>query len=143
MSKGQFTFSLAASALAIALASPAYAQDAETAMDDEDSIIVNAQRANQTEITAGGSAGVLGNKAAEDLPFSVRSINEALILNQQPVSLGAVLENDPTIRTSYGFGNAAEQFVIRGFQLYGDDIGMNGLYGITPRQLVSPGKIGG
>lgn len=138
MSKGQFTLSLAASALAIALASPAYAQDVGSAGDDEDSIIVTAQRANQTEITAGGSAGVLGNKVAEDLPFSVRSINEALILNQQPVSLGAVLENDPTIRTSYGFGNASEQFVIRGFQLYGDDIGMNGLYGITPRQLVAP-----
>ena len=122
---------------ALSLTAPAYAQDAETDTSGDD-IIVTAQRTNQTEITAGGSAGVLGNKAAEDLPFSIRSINEALILNQQPQTLGDVLENDPTIRTSYGFGNAAEQFIIRGFTLYGDDVGMNGLYGIAPRQLVAP-----
>lgn len=122
---------------ALALSAPAYAQEA-AAIDDTDTIVVTAQRANQTEITAGGSAGVLGNKPAEDLPFSIRSINEALILNQQPQTLGEVLVNDPTVRTSYGYGNAAEQFVIRGFTLYGDDVGMNGLYGITPRQLVAP-----
>ena len=61
-----------------------------------------------------------------------------LIYNQQPLTLGEVLENDPTIRTTYGFGNAAEQFVIRGFALFGDDMGVNGLYGIAPRQLVAP-----
>ena len=133
----KLAFSLLATS-ALALAAPAYAQDAAAASEESDDIIVTAQRANQTEITAGGSAGVLGNKAAEDLPFNIRSINEALILNQQPQTLGDVLENDPTIRTSYGFGNAAEQFIIRGFTLYGDDIGMNGLYGIAPRQLVAP-----
>ena len=49
-----------------------------------------------------------------------------------------MLENDATIRTTYGFGNAAEQFVVRGFTLFGDDVGVNGLYGIGPRQLVAP-----
>jgi len=81
---------------------------------------------------------VLGNKPAEDLPFNLRTFDETLILNQQPRSLGEVLENDPTIRTTYGYGNAAEVFIIRGFQLYGDDVGLNGLYGITPRQLIAP-----
>ncbi|RYD67797.1 MAG: TonB-dependent receptor, partial [Sphingomonadales bacterium] len=70
--------------------------------------------------------------------FSIKSYNAALILNQQPQTLGQVLENDPSIRTSYGFGNAAEQFIVRGFTLYGDDVGLDGLYGITPRQLVAP-----
>jgi iron complex outermembrane recepter protein len=120
------------SLLALVISMPAYAQQA----DDE--IIVTAQRNNQTEVTSGGDVGVLGNKKAEDVPFSVRSYNEALILNQQPQTLGQVLENDPTVRTSYGFGNASEQFVIRGFTLFGDDVGLNGLYGITPRQLVAP-----
>ena len=49
-----------------------------------------------------------------------------------------MLENDPTIRTTTGFGIAGELFVIRGFALAGDDIGYDGLYGITPRQLVAP-----
>ena len=123
-------------ALGTSLAATAQAQDQRP--EDEATIIVTAQRDNQTEVVNGGSAGVLGDKSAEDLPFAIRSYDESLILNQQPDTLGDVLENDPTVRTTYGFGNAAEQFVIRGFTLFCDDIGLNGLYGITPRQLVAP-----
>lgn len=119
---------------ALALAAPAFAQHAA----GDDAIVVRAQRVNATHVEDGGSAGVLGNKPAENLPFNVRSFDETLILNQQPRSLGEVLDNDPTIRTGYGFGNAAELFVIRGFALFGDDVGLNGLYGITPRQLIAP-----
>lgn len=132
----RLTFRLAATASALALAMPAFAQDAERVGGDE--ILVTAQRDNQTEVTRGGSLGALGDKAAEDVPFSIKSYNAALILNQQPQTLGQVLENDPSIRTSYGFGNAAEQFVVRGFTLYGDDVGLDGLYGIAPRQLIAP-----
>jgi iron complex outermembrane receptor protein len=126
---------LAAGFTAPALASPALAQELGP---DEESIIVTAQRENQTGVRQGGSAGVLGDKPAEDLPFNLRSYNSALILNQQPQTLGQVLENDPTIRTTTGFGIAGELFVIRGFALAGDDIGYDGLYGIMPRQLVAP-----
>lgn len=126
---------LVASALtAPVIAVPAFAQPATA----EDAIIVTAQRQNQSGVEQSGSAGVLGDKAAEDLPFSIRSYNAALILNQQPQTLGQVLENDPTIRTTTGFGIAGELFVIRGFALAGDDIGYDGLYGIMPRQLVAP-----
>lgn len=111
------------------------AQDAADAGGD---ILVTAQRLNQTQVSGGGNLGVFGTKPAEDLPFNVRSYNEALILNQQPDSLGEVLENDPTIRTTLGFGIAGEVFVIRGFDLASDDVGFNGLYGITPRQLIAP-----
>lgn len=123
----------AASAIAVtaSLAAPLHAQDSEA-------IIVTAQRENRTEVFAGGTVGVLGDKPAEDVPFTVRTFDESLILNQQPQTLGEVLENDPTVRTTFGFGIAGEQFVIRGFPLYGDDVGMNGLYGITPRQLIAP-----
>ena len=121
-------------ALGISLASSVQAQEEQA----ENTIVVTAQRENETEIVNGGSAGVLGDKPAIDLPFAIRSYDESLILNQQPRTLGDVLENDPTIRTTYGFGNASEQFVIRGFTLFGDDVGINGLYGITPRQLVAP-----
>lgn len=123
---------LAATALVPAGAAPALAQ----ASPQE--IVVTAQALNATQVMGEGDLGALGRKKAEDVPFTVRSYNEALILNQQPQTLGQVLENDPTVRTSYGFGNAAEQFVIRGFALYGDDVGLNGLYGIAPRQLIAP-----
>lgn len=121
-------------ATASLLATPALGQ---TAPDSEE-IVVTAQRGNRAVVERGGSVGVLGEQPADNVPFQIRSYTEALILDQQPQSLGQVLENDPTVRTSYGFGNAAEQFVIRGFTLFGDDVGMDGLYGITPRQLVAP-----
>ncbi len=127
---------LPAFVIAVALAGPA--AHAQTAEDDTDTIIVTAQRDNASEVLNGGDAGVLGDKAAEDLPFSIRAFDERLIYNQQPLTIGDVLDNDPTVRTTYGFGNAAEQFVIRGFALYGDDVGVNGLYGIAPRQLIAP-----
>ena len=130
---------LASALTAPALASPLAAQETADAREQDDAtIIVTAQRANQTGVRQGGSAGVLGDKPAEDLPFSVRSYNSALILNQQPQTLGQVLENDPTIRTTTGFGIAGELFNIRGFALAGDDVGYDGLYGIMPRQLAAP-----
>jgi iron complex outermembrane receptor protein len=132
----RLTLGASAPALALALACPAYAQDAAEARAEE--IVVTAQKANQTGVTHDGRIGVLGDKPAEDVPFAIKSYNAALILNQQPQTLGQVLDNDPSVRTSYGFGNAAEQFVIRGFALAGDDIGFDGLYGITPRQLIAP-----
>ncbi|AVA13191.1 hypothetical protein C3E99_04425 [Sphingopyxis sp. MG] len=115
---------LTAGASMLAITAPAIAQDAVGG----DDIVVTAQRNNQTKVTAGGNVGVFGTKAAEDIPFNIRSYNEALILNQQPDSLGEVLENDPTIRTALGFGIAGEVFVIRGFDLSSDDVGFDGLY---------------
>lgn len=133
--RGSFALA-AAAALVVA---PASAQVAPAANAPEaDNIIVTAQRRNETQVMHDGQLGALGEKAAADVPFAIKSYNAALILNQQPQTLGQVLENDPSIRTTYGFGNAAEQFVIRGFILNGDDVGFDGLYGITPRQLVAP-----
>jgi iron complex outermembrane receptor protein len=125
---------LTAASVALVSAAPAMAQDEGAANE----ILVTAQRNNQTKVTGGGNVGVFGTKAAEDIPFNIRSYNEALILNQQPDSLGEVLENDPTVRTTLGFGIAGEVFVIRGFDLSSDDVGFDGLYGVTPRQLVAP-----
>ena len=48
-----------------------------------------------------------------------------------------MLASDPAIRQSNGFGNFSQVFVVRGFQLYTDDIAFNGLYGILPRQIIS------
>lgn len=134
----RFAYRTSLIALAAAAPVPLWAQ--EEAASEE--IVVIAQAENATVVTNGGSAGVLGDKPAEDLPFALRSYDETLILNQQPLTLGEVLENDPTIRTSYAFGNAAELFVIRGFPLFGDDVGLNGLYGIAPRQLIAPELFG-
>ncbi len=122
-------------AVATTFSTAAAAQDAGHEGED---VIVVAQRENQTQVSRNGSLGALGDKDAMDTPFAVKSYNEALILNQQPLTLGAVLENDPSVRTTLGFGNMSEQFVVRGFNLFGEDIAIDGLFGATPRQLVSP-----
>lgn len=122
-------------AFAASAATQAYAQDVPESSEE---VVVTAQRDNQTQVLRAGNLGALGDKAAEDVPFAIKSYNAALILNQQPQTLGELLQNDPSIRTSFGYGNAAEVFIVRGFPLYGEDIALDGLYGITPRQLVAP-----
>ncbi|MEG3179302.1 TonB-dependent receptor [Sphingomonas sp. LT1P40] len=126
---------LSAIATALLVTTPAFAQDAAEESED---ILITAQRDNQSQVTRKGSLGALGEKDAMDTPFAIKSYNAALILNQQPQTLGQVLENDPSIRTTNGFGVAAELFVMRGFALTSDDISFNGMYGLTPRQLVAP-----
>lgn len=105
---------------------------------ENENIVVRAARQNRMYVSSGGDLGALGKKKGLDVPFNIRSYNSSLILNQQSQTLGDVLLNDPTVRTTTGYGNYAQLFQIRGFTLYGDDVAIDGLYGVTPRQLVSP-----
>lgn len=89
------------------------------------------------QVARGGRLGVLGNQDFMDVPFSMTTYTSQAIQNQQAHSIAGVLADDPFIRPSYGFGNFSETFMVRGFQLAGDDLGWNGLFGIAPRQLTS------
>ncbi len=89
------------------------------------------------QVARGASFGVLGTQQTIDVPFSMTSYTSKLIEEQQARTLADVLDNDPAVRSQLGFGNQQQVFVIRGFQLNGDDISLNGLYGLTPRQLVA------
>ncbi|MDR5805781.1 TonB-dependent siderophore receptor [Caballeronia sp. LZ001] len=90
------------------------------------------------QVARGAQFGVLGSQKLIDVPFSMTSYTAKAIEDSQARTIGDLLAHDPAVRPAYGFGNFSEVFVIRGFQLNGDDISLNGLYGITPRQLVSP-----
>jgi iron complex outermembrane receptor protein len=127
----------ALSALATALlhTAPALAQDAAPASDD--AIIVTAQQA-QKQVVSDGNLGALGDQDAMSTPFNVTTYTAQLVLDQQAETIGDVMKNDPAVRVTSGSGNQAEQFVVRGFPLFGDAIAIDGLYGITPRQLISP-----
>ncbi|WP_415445521.1 TonB-dependent receptor [Acetobacter orientalis] len=129
---------MACSAFAQSKPVPQTAKAEETVKGTDEQLVVKAKRRNQMEVSSGGQLGALGTKRGLDVPFNIRSYSSSLILNQQSQTLGEVLENDPSVRTTYGYGNFSEMFVIRGFVLNGDDISINGLYGITPRQLVAP-----
>ena len=70
-------------------------------------------------------------------PFSGTAYTSDLVLNQQSDSVGDVLQNDPVVRVAKGFGNFQEVYVLRGFPVYSDDLTLNGVYGILPRQFVA------
>lgn len=89
------------------------------------------------QVARGGRMGVLGNQDMQDTPFAFSSYTSELIEARQAQTLADVLASDPGVRQSFGFGNFSQVFVVRGFQLYSDDIAFNGLYGILPRQIVS------
>lgn len=90
------------------------------------------------QVARGGRFGVLGNQDTINVPFSMTSYTDTLIRAQQARTLGDVVDNDPAVRTGFGYGNYSQVFTIRGFQLDSDDIGFDGLYGLLPRQLLAP-----
>jgi iron complex outermembrane receptor protein len=90
------------------------------------------------QVAKGARLGILGEQDAANVPFSVTSFTSQLVEDQQARTLGDVLRNDPSVMVTRGFGNDSQSFVIRGFPLYGDDISFGGLFGVMPRQIISP-----
>lgn len=132
---------LLASSAALVLAGQSQAQDAEVTQIDD--VIVTGSQVTLTspyaggQVARGGRVGLFGNLSVMDTPFATTSYTEELTRNQQSRSVGDVLQNDPAVRVSKGFGNFQELYVIRGFPVYSDDMTYNGLYGILPRQFVA------
>ncbi|TFY91543.1 TonB-dependent siderophore receptor [Pseudomonas nabeulensis] len=136
--------------LAAHAAAPVTAQDANNRQDDNTlelgatNINAEAPAPNALppvyaggQVARGGQLGVLGNQDIMDVPFSMSSYTEKLIRDQQAETVGDVLLNDSSVRQASGYANQSQAFVIRGLPLNGDDISLNGLYGILPRQLMS------
>ncbi|MET0319670.1 MAG: TonB-dependent siderophore receptor [Duganella sp.] len=90
------------------------------------------------QVARGGRMGILGNVDMMSAPFNATNYTAEFVADQQAGSIGDVLAADPGVRVTRGFGNFQESYVIHGFELYSDDVGYNGLYGILPRQYVSP-----
>lgn len=132
---------LIATCSVLALAGPARAQVVEPTELDE--VIVTGSQVTLTspypggQVARGGRVGLFGALNVMDTPFASTSYTEELVRNQQARSVGDVLQNDPAVRVSKGFGNFQELYVIRGFPVYSDDMTYNGLYGILPRQFVA------
>ncbi|MCA1325102.1 TonB-dependent receptor [Herbaspirillum sp. alder98] len=89
------------------------------------------------QVARGGRVGMLGNIDFLDSPIKVTSYTQELIKDQQARGVGDVLKNDPAVRTTRGFGNFQESYMIRGFIATSDDLMYNGLYGVLPRQYVA------
>lgn len=88
------------------------------------------------QVARGARIGLLGNRDNMETPFSVTAYTAKAIANKNAKTIGDLVRGDPSVRTYRGFGNFAEAFTVRGFPLFGDDLGFNSLYGILPRQSV-------
>jgi iron complex outermembrane receptor protein len=87
------------------------------------------------QVATGARLGVLGNRDIMDTPFNVTSYTEKTIQDQQARSVGDVVKNDPSVRTTWADGSYSNQFFIRGFSFGNPDMAINGLYGLAPYQM--------
>jgi iron complex outermembrane receptor protein len=67
-----------------------------------------------------------------DAPFNITAYTAGLIENQQAATVGAVLLNDPSVRFTTSEGHIYENFSIRGFEINGEELAYNGLFGLSP-----------
>lgn len=132
---------LSSSFVCAALAGPALARQADDTRVD--AVVITGSQVRSPpayagrQIAKGARVGLLGALDTMDTPFAITSYTEALVRNQQARSIADVLQNDPTVRVSKGFGNFQELYIVRGFPVYSDDMTYNGLYGVLPRQFVA------
>ena len=136
-----------ASGMTLLAASPASAQQVAGMQQEEpttlsDIVVTGSQVSLPStyaggQVATGGRVGVFGALDMMDTPFSSNSFTEELVRNQQSRSVADVLQNDPAVRVSKGFGNFQELYVIRGFPVFSDDMTYSGLYGVLPRQFVA------
>jgi len=89
------------------------------------------------QVARGGRVGLLGSQDVMDTPFAITNYTSKLIQDQQSASLADVLQNDPAVRVTRGFGNFQQAYMVRGLVVYSDDISYNGLYGLLPRQYLA------
>jgi iron complex outermembrane recepter protein len=89
------------------------------------------------QVARGGRVGLFGNLDVMDTPFNSTNFTAEFMRNLQARSVADVVQSDPGVRVARGFGNFQELYVVRGFPVYSDDMGYNGLYGLLPRQYVA------
>ncbi|MCJ2033198.1 TonB-dependent receptor [Methylobacterium sp. J-068] len=82
-------------------------------------------------VASGSRLGLLGNRNVFDQPFSSTSYTEKLVRDQQARNVQDVVNNDPSIRTNVPAFSGILGFFIRGFPVFAQDIGFNGLFGVA------------
>ncbi|MCG8317208.1 MAG: TonB-dependent receptor [Pseudomonadales bacterium] len=88
-------------------------------------------------VAYGAREGFLGTRHYMDSGFSITSYTRKATEDWQAKSIGGVLQYDPSVRVTRGFGNFQQAYWIRGMPVFSDDMAYNGLFGILPRQYLS------
>jgi len=84
------------------------------------------------QAATGARLGTLGNADVLDAPVSISAYTEQLIKEQQARTVADVLQSDPSVRYTTNSGHMLEHFQIRGLDVLGSSLALNGLYGLAP-----------
>ena len=88
------------------------------------------------QVARRGAQGLLGSRDFMETPFSMTTYTDETVKNQQARTLGDLINNDPSVRSTNPAGGRYEQFTIRGLSLFNSDVAYNGLYGVLPTYTI-------
>jgi len=88
---------------------------------------------NGGQVSTANRLGLLGNMDIMEAPFNVTGYTSELITDQQARSVADVLvNNDSSVRLMGSRGDLLDDYTVRGFPVSGQDISLNGMYGLLP-----------
>nr|WP_315252725.1 TonB-dependent receptor [uncultured Duganella sp.] len=82
------------------------------------------------QVARAARLGLLGNVDVMDTPFNQTSYTSKLMQDQQVRGLMDLLENDPAVRNSTPIDGEADIIMVRGFEMFGREIMINGIAGL-------------
>lgn len=86
------------------------------------------------QVASGSQVGVLGNLSNLDTPFNITGYTADYIANAQARSIADVAAADPSVRVIFPRASYRDAYSIRGFNLFSYTMGLDGLYGVAPKQ---------
>jgi len=90
------------------------------------------------QVAKASRMGILGNVDLFDTPFSTQSFTDEFALNQQARRVADIIAVDPSVRSAMAEYGDSETYMIRGFPLFVNQVGTNGLYGMTELRRIAP-----
>ena len=90
------------------------------------------------QVAKASRMGIMGNVDIFKTPFSTQSFTEEFVLDQQARRLADIVAVDPSVRSAMAEYGDSETYHIRGFPLFTNQVGINGLYGMTELRRIAP-----
>ncbi|EIK42937.1 putative tonB-dependent receptor protein [Cellvibrio sp. BR] len=107
-------------------------------------VTADAMQGESPEAYSGGQVarasrmGILGNVDVFETPFSTQSFTEEFARDQQSRRISDVVAVDPSVRSPMAEYGDTETFMVRGLPLFTNQVGVNGLYGMTDGRRLTP-----
>jgi iron complex outermembrane receptor protein len=90
------------------------------------------------QVATGSRVGILGNVNLFETPFSTQSFTEEFARDQQSRRVSDIISVDPSVRSAQAEYGDTETYMIRGLPLFTNQVGINGLYGMTEARRITP-----